>query len=469
VSEAAPFGGTAAGTLELQDSTAATTMPTGAYAFVTSGTDSGSVPAFGTPLATGFGGVFNIDNNPSPGDISGNGSLADQDYYNAKATKTKLSSCVPPDGVTGSVMMQPGSLGVVTITLTGATCFGLVQPATIQFTGYIVDANQIRLIESDDTDGAEGFLTAGIAVQQAIPAGGFTGASVSGPYVFGVLGYDVNDALPSSFTSAGVINADGSGNLSGYTDTFFPSAGLAFSSPLTGTYAVDSTLIGRADLTLKFAGVAPRPKPTFLFYLTGSATPPLVLYAGGEDPNLPAIGAGIAYPQAANPASLFFGNPETYGFNITQQNGSENDGTGQMTAQSQSSDWALGGFADDLAASDFLLYSGTGPFVLADTVSLPPADSFGRISGTFMNVAGSNGPYYEYYLVDDNQGFLIETDLTTSGQVALGTFAEACDVTSTTACQTAAENSRKHASKGHNSRSLRKNSSNNRVLKERGF
>jgi hypothetical protein len=64
-----------------------------------------------------------------------------------------------------------------------------------------------------------------------------------------------------------------------------------------------------------------------------------------------------------------------------------------------------------------------------------------------------------YYLVDDNHGFLIETDLTTSSQVALGYFAQTCDVTSATACQTAAaRSSRRQASKGRGSRRLRNNS-----------
>ena len=59
----------ASGTLELQDATAAATTPTGAYAFVSSGTDAGSPngPSPGFPVPTAIGGVFNIDNNPSAG------------------------------------------------------------------------------------------------------------------------------------------------------------------------------------------------------------------------------------------------------------------------------------------------------------------------------------------------------------------------------------------------------------------
>ncbi|HEV2732777.1 MAG TPA: hypothetical protein VGV15_22320, partial [Terriglobales bacterium] len=101
---------TGSGTLELQDAAAAGTMPTGAYAFVTNGSDSGNGPGFGSPVPTALGGVFNIDNT---GSISGNRSLADQDYF-------QLLSCAPPSGETGTVS-QPVSLGIVTISLTGAT------------------------------------------------------------------------------------------------------------------------------------------------------------------------------------------------------------------------------------------------------------------------------------------------------------------------------------------------------------
>jgi hypothetical protein len=451
-------GNSASGTLELQDSTAAATIPTGAYAFVTSGSDAGTAtgPGSGVPVPTAMGGVFNIDNNPSPGSISGNGSLADQDYYNTKGTTRALQSCVPPAGVTGSVS-QPASLGIVTITLTGTTCFALQQPASIQFTGYIVDATHIRLIESDDINGTGGFLTAGIAVSQGSAAGTFTNASLSGPYVFGVLGYDINAALPSSFTSAGVLNPDGNGNLTGINDTLYLGDSAAFTAnALKGTYLTDTNLIGRAQLKLKFQGPSPQPKATVLLYLTGNGTPPLVLWAEGEDVNFPAIGTGIAHPQAANASSLSFGNPEKYGLSFTQNNFSEVDGTGDVTSTINGVAGALTGMEDDFNHNTF---SGSAPFPLLDTCTLP-ADNFGRIAGTFMNASGVAGPYVEYYLVDDNQGLFVETDLLTLGQVTLGYFTQACDVTNAASCQAAAPQlSARQAPRGRDSHGLKKNPS----------
>jgi hypothetical protein len=430
----AATGVSGTGTLELQDATAAAATLSGAYAFVTVGTDSAgaSTPQPGTPSPTAIGGVINIDNNPGTGNISGVGSLADQDYYNSKGTRRTLLSCAPPTGLSG-IVTPPDSLGAVLFLLVGATCLGTPTPASIQITGYIVDATHIRLIESDDVSGNGGFLIAGLAVGQGSAAGTFTNASLSGSYVFGVPGIDLISGLPSSYTSAGALNADGNGNVVGITDAFYQGAGAAFAeTTIHGTYSVDSSMIGRADVGLIYRAPIPVPHPHFLLYMTGDGAP-LVLYADGSDANLPAVGAGTTYVQSG---SLAFGNPENYGATFTQQNGSENDGTGTMTTTATGNVGSLAGTVDDFLNNNFAGASGT-PLPLLDSFSLP-ADSFGRIGGTFLNSSGTPGPYAEYYLADQNDGVFVETDLLNSGQVAFGSFAQACDVTSTTSCQAAA-------------------------------
>jgi hypothetical protein len=430
------------GTLELQDASAAITMPDGAYAFVTNGSDAGNPDGpFGIPVPTAFGGVFNIDNNPSVGSISGNGSLADQDYYNTSFSARKLLSCVPPSGMTGQVS-QPIAPGIVTINLTGTTCFGQPLPGSIQFTGYIVDASHIRLIESDDLDGVSGFLTAGIAVSQGSAAGMFTSASLNGPYVFGVLGYDINSGVPSSLTSAATITANGAGAFTGMDDTCFLGEFASFTNnTLSGTYVADAGHLGRLSLSPKFTGASPAPKVVLLFYLTGNGTPPLVLWSEGADLNYPAVGTGIAYPQAANAGTLSFGNPESYGFNLIQNNFGEFDGSGQMLTTANGGTGTITGTIEDFNSNDF---NGGGSTSLNDTFALP-ADQFGRISGTFRNVSGTDGPFFKYYMVDDNHGFLTETDLINSGQVSLGFFDQACDVTNVATCQAAASRTPAHS------------------------
>ena len=448
-----------AGTLELQTATALT-LPA-SYAFVARGVDSGQnlLADKNGPMPIAFGGILNVD---SSGNISLAGSVADEDY------NKKLISCPANNAITGSVL-QADSFGRVLIDLVGqSTCLDSNgNPATFdptQLYGYIVDANHIRLVENDDLDGASGFLTAGLAVGQGSAAGTFTNASFSGPYVFGILGANIpttstQTLVPSSLTSAGVVNADGSGGLSGYTDTFlqFDSVGspASVSSPFSnGNYQTDS--LGRVAWTNLVFNVGSF-KPDFITYLDSDGTP-LVLY-GETNASYLSVGAGIAYPQATPP--LTFGSGETYGVSFTQQTGSgEDDGTGQMTSSYNGTTILLNGMADDLNGNNFPA-SGT-PITIAESF-IQEENPAGAIMGTFMTYGNSSGntvpALYNYYLVDDNHGFFIETDLINSFQVGLGYFAQACDVTSATACQTpAARPSTGHAAKRRNSRSLPSNS-----------
>lgn len=378
------------GTLDLQTSTAA---PTAGYAFVVSGMD-----PFGTPTA--FGGVLNID---SPGSISGAGSLADQDYNGS------LLTCPAPHGRTGTVS-QPASnpFGTVVFDLTGTNCFG-----SIQLTGYIVDSTHIRLIETDD-NGSSGFATSGTAIAQGAATGTFDAASFSDTYVFGLLGTDMNSGIPSSLTSVGVVTADGAGSVTtGFMDTFLVLNSLGepsqISAQFDSTYSVNSQGIGRVRFVPGHFVPPPHPgfRPVFIFYLTGKGGPALMLDAGGEDINNPSLGAGIAYPRGG---TLTLNGK--YGVSFTQQNGSENDGTGRMTADS-SANPSLSGLVDDTN-------SGVGnAFALSDNFGSP--DSFGRIPGTFL------GGAVEYYPIDSTRGFFVQTDLidpiSPSGQVALGYYA----------------------------------------------
>lgn len=378
---------TSTGNMDLQTTTAA---PLGSYAFVASGTDSA-----GTPAA--FGGVLNID---SPGSISGKGSLADQDYNNT------FTTCPSPGGISGAVTQpSPNPLGVVIISLSGAPCLG-----SVQFTGYIVDAAHIKLIESDN-NGSSGFSTAGLALSQGSNTGTFNLASFAGSYVWGVQGEDLASFEASSLTSVGVLTADGAGNLTdGFTDTFIIlSAGTGLpaqtSGQFIGTYTIDTKGIGRVRAALKqFTSPVPF-RPQLIFYLTGDGKPALVLDAGGENLNYPSLGTGIAYPQPHTPLS-FSGK---YAVSFTQQNGGENDGTGQLLANAGT----LSGVLDDSASGFGVPLNGT----------FSSLDSFGRTTGTFPSPVGSGT--IEYYVIDSGRAFIVETDLINpgTGQVGLGYLA----------------------------------------------
>lgn len=406
----------ATGTMELQTSTDA---PSGGYAFAVSGVEVAKM----LPLA--FGGVLNID---SPNTISGNGSVSDE----ILAKKVNASGV----GLSGT-LMNPDSFGGVTLNLTAGFS---PKKSPIQFTGYIVDNTHIKLIESDNTSGTGFGSTAGLAIGQGVATGTFTdNTSFSGTFVFGVPGVDLSNSNiePSTLTSYGLFTADGSGNLTnGFTDTFLllntaqgttaqPQTGAQISAAFGGTYAVDSSGTGRTSLT--FDNFNPNPKhgyqPVFFFYLTGNGNPPLVLEAG--DTHYPSLGAGIAYRQSAAPLT-FSGD---YGFSFTQQNGSENDGTAQMNANSTVTPPSLSGFADlnlDFGANPDQPFTGS--------FSTPVSNGLfqGTLVGTNNDIVSSAifTPQIaaDYYIIDPSQGFFVETDLVTqgaqqNGQVSFGHYA----------------------------------------------
>jgi len=393
----------ATGTMDLQTSTA---PPTAGYAFVVSGTDFAS----GSPTA--FGGIFNID---SPNNISGNGSVADQNLAGTVTAQKTLSGTVS----------APDSFGEVTLNLT----VPFFPSTTIfQFTGYIVDATHIKLIESDNTFGYGLGATAGLAMGQGSATRTFTSdASFTGTYVLGVLGEDLDAFVPATFTALAVVAPDGSGNIAnGFTDTFFQANGIQgtsgaqISGALSGNYSVDATGTGRVRSSFGsfVPAVKPDYQPVYYFYLTGNGNPALVLDGGDISGalNYPNLGAGIAYPQSTAP--LTFGGK--YSFTLSQQNGSENAGTGQMTANSAGG--TLSGAVDINLASSSAAFDNLfmGTFVA-------PASN-GRFAGTFNGQVFDVSPFTaEYYAVDPGHGFFVETDLVNpnapSGVVSFGYYA----------------------------------------------
>jgi hypothetical protein len=393
-------GESATGTMVLQTSTAA---PTGGYAFVVSGTD----VATASPM--GFGGILNID---SPNAISGAGSIADENLAGTLSTRQALSG----------TLQAPDSFGAVTLNLTVP---GFPSAITFQFTGYMVDTTHIELAESDNNSGAGSASTGGIAIAQGSSTGTFNGDSAfSGTYVFGVLGVDLTGFTPNTLTSVGVFTADGSGGVAnGFTDTLLQqngaqgNAGSQISGSYSGSY--DVTPQGEGRVRVSFDQFLPHPEPTFaplfIFYLTGNGNPVPFLDASDKSFNYPSVGTGIAYPQA--PAPFTFAGP--YGLSFTQQNGSENDGTGQITAIPSSA--TLSGTVDNNSS-----FATTFGNPISGTFETPPTS--GVFSGTLTGPAFDFSTFaVDYYAIDSTQGLSVETDLVNpdspSGVVSLGYYA----------------------------------------------
>jgi hypothetical protein len=381
-----PSSETSSGTLDLQTST---TAPAGGYAFVVNGTDLSLEPM-------AIGGVLKIS---SPHTVSLAGSVADQDD----------AGTVFPNATISGTVTDPDSFGSLQFNLT--TAFA---STPLRFTGYIVDDQHIKLIESDNNGSGTGFgSTAGVAIGQGAATGTFTQkASFAGTYVFGIQGEDLSTS-PASLASVGRFTADSSGHLkNGYNDELLNGFGVEISDSFTGTYTLDSTGNGRVDSSFNFSISGPGPE--FIFYLTGNGNPPLVLDA---DDAIGSVGIGLAHPQTAAPFS-FNGK---YGLRFTQSNGqSENDATGQITVNGTSD--ALSGAVD--TNLDFSPQPNTP---LAGTfAAIPNSGGFtGSLDNTFFPSPGSvpHTIAVAFYLIDVGHGYFIETDSLASGELSFGYFA----------------------------------------------
>jgi hypothetical protein len=273
-----------------------------------------------------------------------------------------------------------------------------------------------------------------------------------------------SNLTPTTWTLGGVTNADGQTNLtSGFIDSFLQLncvqsscktggiTGGQISAQFAGTYAVDSASdncgatsgsvvpgTGRACLTPTTFTPAPQPtySPELFFYLTGLTGPgdpaALVLGVGAVAPNpnlhYPSLGTGIAYVQSSAVAT-FSG---TYGMSFTQENGTEYDGTGQMTVNP-------GGTPQISGAADSSLGTPDDPEDHSFTGSFATPLSTSGFAGSLFDATGNSGPFnvdpsnpsngfsVDYFFIDPERGFFVETDLINpgsgSGQLSFGYYA----------------------------------------------
>ena len=381
------------GTMDLQVSASA---PTAGYAFVVSGIDF-ATSTQGSPSPTGVGGVLNVD---SPGNISGNGSISDQDL-------PMFGLMTPSSPISGTVS-TPDSLGAVQFNL--STAFS---SAPTVLTGYIVDSSHIKLIETDlDSVNITGALTSGVAIGQGSATGTFKQkAPLEGNYEFGIVGQDTS-GLPSSLTSAGTFTFNSVGALKpGFNEVFFGGLFVSVSDQFHAPCAIDKLGSGRLDCSLTYTNPSNGTGPEFIFYFTGNGNPALVLDADSNLAGGAGVGTGFAYP--VSKALSFSGD---YGIRLTQSTfGSENDVTGQIAANGAAQ--TLAGTVDTnfefvpTAASPI-----NGNFVPSTTTDL--------LNGTLTNefFFPNSSVDGDYYLIDSAHGFFIENDFLNSGSLGFGYF-----------------------------------------------
>jgi hypothetical protein len=396
VSSNLPFSNeSCVGTMDLQ--TPVTQSASGGYALVVRGSDVNNSPV-------AFGGVLNID---GPQIISGTGSKFDE-VLNG-------SGIVTPSATVSGSLSAPDSLGTIQISLN--TDFGAAQV----FSGYVIDSSHMKMIETDGS-----FMTAGIAIGQGPLTSTFS--TFSGAYTLGIVGQDLSGS-PATLAAAASFSAGAGSLTSGSIDELQSglSAPVQVSDGFSATYTVDPS--GRVDTgsSFTFANVSNGPGPDWVFYLTGSGNPVLVLDADTE-PSLSGggVGTGLAYPATAG--ATFSGD---YGLSFTQNfTGTEGDSTGQICVNWSSVTCPVPspGTPNTLAGTvdQTLGFSPLPPSALTDGFQASATN--GRLTGTLSDTNFFTSPLsVAFYLIDSSHGFFVETDggagETNPGVLTFGYFA----------------------------------------------
>lgn len=144
----------------------------------------------------------------------------------------------------------------------------------LNFAFYVVDANRIKLVETDSLP-----ALGGDAFRQS---GTISNASLSGPFAFTVAGNDVNIG---PFAAGAIFAADGAGNITSGTEDVNDAGAATPNAPISGTYALDASGRGTASLSNATVGTL-----TFVIYPTTNGVQML-----NTNSNL--VVSGAAFPQ----------------------------------------------------------------------------------------------------------------------------------------------------------------------------
>lgn len=200
---------TASGSMDLQNTSAFSTAALhGGFAFDVAGIDN-------VGNAFGSAGNFQADN-------AGNLTNGIQDFNDGGAVNLSQA-------LTGSWSVGPAN-GRGTVTLTTAL-------GTLQFAFYVVDANHLKLVETDAAA-----ILAGDAFRQT---GAFSNASLTGAFPFTLGGLSNKGA----FAAGGIFSADGNGTVTGGVEDVNNGGGVVQNLVLSGGYSIAATGRGTMSLT----------------------------------------------------------------------------------------------------------------------------------------------------------------------------------------------------------------------------
>jgi len=365
---------TSSGTLELQDSTAATTAPAGAYVFGTSGPDLFPVAAAG---------IFSVSGTT----ISTAATVFD---INLAGTASSAQT------ITAGSVTAPDTTGRFQIAMTST----VISPA---FAAYIVDANHMQLIE------AQGPLVGTAYLQN-------TGnLAVSGnTYVVGMNGLDSIAPLQA----AGALTlAQGASGVTGTISYNDDNNGIQPAGAITGgTYVADTTFPGRVTITGLTDGTTNNPNTFALqLYVDGNGN----AFAISMDATDVMGGAGYQQTGGGSFTAASFSGP--YALNVTGYdvtNVAEYDAVGPVSAD------GVGTLSQPASTGVDQNWLGSATLSPGLTVSGAfTAASSGVFPGTLtgLDVSGGTSDTYTYYLVDspNTKVIAIEVD---GVQWGLGTW-----------------------------------------------
>src|SRR5467141_3224874 len=336
------------GTMEKADATAySTSRIIGDYAFGAAGFDTANNRAAieGRFTSNGIGVLTN-----AAGDVDGYGT----DYaMNFTAANYAVSNAATGRG-----------------TMSLAFTFGGT-PDTMNFVFYVVNSGKLFVMESDPVTTATPLLN-GVVVQQQIPAGGFTNASLNGNLVISLTGHSACgtvSGVPKAVV--GLLTTNGSGALSlTYDENFCRAPNSVTGAP--GTYSVASN--GRASITIggyNLVAYLMDVNQIFLFVSDSN-----VLFGVGE----PQTAVSFTNASLKGAYAGLATNPVGYGVTVF---------SGEFSANGASSTGTMTG-TEDIGAP-----SGPNPGVaFTATYSVSPSPTNGRRMMTVTSGTGGNVVIY---------------------------------------------------------------------------
>lgn len=377
---------TGSGTIEAQNpALLAASAFFGNYAFGLSGMDGN-----GKPLAIAgrfyADGVTTIPLGSAIQDVNDNGSTT--------LSTTTTSGAVGDKSLQGSFLMDatlPDS-GRGTVSLTSDNAV-FAASLTLQFAFYMVDNTHLKVVEIDNKAALAGDFYSAVT-----PAdGAFTAALAlpKGNYAFTASGISAEGA----YASGGVFNSNGTNAITGVFDVNNGTTDVHLNGSLTGSsYTVDS-YSGRVAVVLIVNGA----QVNFIGYpvaFSGPSGPVRMLELIELDKTT--IATGIALPQTST--NSLQGN---YALNLAgipgPNNGAnEQDVIGQITTLGNTS------FSGTLDINNFTLTTTTLAAPLTNATAIVTTTSNGRDTATMATNADSFS--LTYYIVDDNNALLLETD-----------------------------------------------------------